>query len=163
MSLFYSFTLISVFIWAMLGLTARARWSRLSKGYSLAVVHGLLTAAASLAVECGLQGARASGAAAVGSAVVALGLQSTGLGVMAHGLSCSAACGIFPNQGSNLLLLHWQADSLSLSHQGIWSLITVDSSCKCHYVEFVCLTFHCASHPPGLLMLRHDTVSFFEG
>ena len=29
------------------------------------------------------------------------------------GLSCSAACGIFPAQGSNLCPLHWQADSLS--------------------------------------------------
>ena len=28
-----------------------------------------------------------------------------------HGLSCSAACGIFPDQGSNLQLLPWQADS----------------------------------------------------
>ena len=31
--------------------------------------------------------------------------------VVAHGLSCSAACGIFPDQGSNLCPLHWQADS----------------------------------------------------
>ena len=31
--------------------------------------------------------------------------------VVAHGLSCSAACGTFPNQGSNLCPLHWQADS----------------------------------------------------
>ena len=37
---------------------------------------------------------------------------------MGHGLSCSAACGIFPHQGSNPHLLHWQADSLPLSHQG---------------------------------------------
>ena len=37
---------------------------------------------------------------------------------MAHGLSCSVACGIFPEQGSNLCLLHRQADSLLLSHQG---------------------------------------------
>lgn len=29
----------------------------------------------------------------------------------AHGLSCLAACGIFPDQGSNLQELHWQADS----------------------------------------------------
>ena len=28
---------------------------------------------------------------------------------MAHGLSCSAACGIFPDQGSNPCPLHWQA------------------------------------------------------
>ena len=26
-------------------------------------------------------------------------------------LSCSVACGIFPDQGSNLCLLHWQVDS----------------------------------------------------
>ena len=38
--------------------------------------------------------------------------------VMAHKLSWSTACGIFPDQGSNLCLLHWQADSLPLSHQG---------------------------------------------
>ena len=28
------------------------------------------------------------------------------------------ACGIFPDQGLNPSLLHWQADSLPLSHQG---------------------------------------------
>ena len=28
-----------------------------------------------------------------------------------HGLSCSAACGIFPDQGSNPCSLNWQADS----------------------------------------------------
>ena len=38
--------------------------------------------------------------------------------VVAHGLSCSVACGIFPGQGSNLCLLHWQADSLPLSYWG---------------------------------------------
>ena len=40
----------------------------------------------------------------------------------AHRLSCSAACGIFPDQGSNLCPLHWQADSLPLHHQGSPSL-----------------------------------------
>ena len=34
-----------------------------------------------------------------------------GLVLMAHGLSCSAACGIFPEQGSNPCSLHWQANS----------------------------------------------------
>ena len=33
-------------------------------------------------------------------------------------LSCPLACGIFPDHGSNACLLHWQADSLSLSHRG---------------------------------------------
>ena len=35
-----------------------------------------------------------------------------------HGLSCSTACGIFPDQDLNLCPLHWQVDSLPLSHQG---------------------------------------------
>ena len=38
--------------------------------------------------------------------------------VVAHGSSCSAACGIFPDQGSNPCPLHWQADSQPLRHQG---------------------------------------------
>ena len=38
--------------------------------------------------------------------------------VVAHGLGCSMACGIFPDQGSNPCTPYWQADSLSLSHQG---------------------------------------------
>ena len=38
--------------------------------------------------------------------------------VVAHGLSCSAACGIFPDQGSNPCPLHRQADSQPLRHQG---------------------------------------------
>ena len=38
--------------------------------------------------------------------------------VVAHGPSCSAACGIFPDQGSNPSPLHWQADSQPLHHQG---------------------------------------------
>ena len=37
---------------------------------------------------------------------------------MAHGLSCSVACGVFPDQGLNLCPLHWLADSYSLHHQG---------------------------------------------
>ena len=42
----------------------------------------------------------------------------TGSVVVAHGPSCSAACGIFPDQGSNPCPLHWQADSQPLCHQG---------------------------------------------
>ena len=50
-------------------------------------------------------------------------LQSTGFRragsvVVAHGPSCSAACGIFPDQGSNPCLLDWQADSQPLCRQG---------------------------------------------
>ena len=37
---------------------------------------------------------------------------------MAHRLSFSTACGIFPDQGSNPRLLRWQVDCSPLSHQG---------------------------------------------
>ena len=47
----------------------------------------------------------------MGSVVVTRGIQSAGSVVVMHGLSCSTACGIFPDQGSNLCPLHWQADS----------------------------------------------------
>ena len=61
-------------------------------------------------------GAWALGAQA--SVVVARGLSSCGSWalerssvVAVHGLSCSVASGIFPDQGSNPCPLHWQADS----------------------------------------------------
>ena len=43
---------------------------------------------------------------------------NTGSIVMVHRFRCSAACGIFLDQGSNPCLLHWQVDSLPPSHQG---------------------------------------------
>ena len=46
------------------------------------------------------------------------GSRSAGSVAVAHRPSCSAACGIFPDQGSNPCALHWQADSQPLRHQG---------------------------------------------
>ena len=46
------------------------------------------------------------------------GSRRAGSVIVAHGPSCSAACGIFPDQGSNLCPLHQQADSQRLRHQG---------------------------------------------
>ena len=71
-----------------------------SRGCSPVAIHGLLSAVASL------------------QQTMDSGLESTGSVVVTHGLSCSEACGIFPDQGLNLHLLHWQADSSPLSHQG---------------------------------------------
>ena len=71
---------------------------RCCSSFSLVVVGGLLIAVASL-VEHSFQGTRAS---VVG----------------ARGISCPVACGIFPDQGSNLCPLLWQVDSLLLHHQG---------------------------------------------
>ena len=50
------------------------------------------------------------------------GSRGAGSVVVAHGPSRSAACGIFPDQGSNLCPLHWQADPQPLRHQGSPSL-----------------------------------------
>ena len=67
-----------------------------SGGSSLVSVHSLLIAVVSL--------------------VRAHRLQNTGSVVVARGLSRPVICGIFSDQGSNPCPLHWQADSLPLSH-----------------------------------------------
>ena len=54
----------------------------------------------------------------VASVVAAPRLYSTGSVVVAHKLSCSVAYGIFPDQGWNPCLLHWQIYSLLVSHRG---------------------------------------------
>ena len=61
------------------------------------------------------------------------GSRCTGSVVVAHGPSCSVACGIFPDQGSNPGPLHWQADSQPLCHQGSPVLFSF-------YVWLLCLT-----------------------
>ena len=45
-------------------------------------------------------------------------LLNTGSVVVADGLSCSKASGIFLDQGLNPCLLHWHAEFLLLNHQG---------------------------------------------
>ena len=57
--------------------------------------------------RCGVRASHCSGFSCCGAQV--LGARASV--VVAHGLSCSAACGIFPHQGSNRCPLHWQADS----------------------------------------------------
>ena len=73
---------------------------------------------ASLVPEHGLQACELQKLCPAGSVVAVSGLQSPGSVAVVQGLSCSAASGIFPGQGSNPRLLHWQADCLPLSHQG---------------------------------------------
>ena len=50
--------------------------------------------------------------------VAAPGVQSVHSIVVTLELGCSVECRIFLNQGSSPCLLHWQVDSLPLSHQG---------------------------------------------
>ena len=56
------------------------------------------------------------------------GSRRAGSVVVAHGPSRSAACGMFPDQGSNPCPLHWQADSQPLRHQGSPSSDATSSS-----------------------------------
>ena len=61
------------------------------------------------------------------------GSRRTGSVVVAHGPRCSAACGIFPDQGSNPCPLHWQADSQPLRHQGSPKLLLFKKSFYYHF------------------------------
>ena len=88
--------------------------------FASSLLCGLFPICGTQASHCG--GVSRWGAQAlecVGSVAAAL-LECTGSIsiVVAHRLSCSAAWGIFPGQGSNSCLLHWQADSSPLGHQG---------------------------------------------
>ena len=65
------------------------------RGYCLVAVCRLLIAVVSIVSKHGLEGTRTS-------AVAPPGLESTGSAVVVQGLSCSAACGIFLDQGMNL-------------------------------------------------------------
>ena len=63
-------------------------------------------------------GSRCAGFSSCGSKALERRLQNAGSAAMAHRPSCSVACGILPDQGSNLCFLHWQVDSQPLRHQG---------------------------------------------
>ena len=78
-----------------------------SGGGSLVVMLRLLIAVASLLVEYGLQGMRAS-------VVAMLGLNSCG----SRALECRLSPFGTQTYGRNPYLLHWQADSLPLSYMG---------------------------------------------
>ena len=66
----------------------------------------------------------------MGSVVVVPGLWSIDSKVVAHGPSCSLTCGICPTYGLNPCLLHWQVDSLPLSHQGSPGLSAAAAAAK---------------------------------
>ena len=121
LSSFYLFIFVSLFI-SVLGGHAEYLWlcgrfsSCSDRGCSLVVVRGLLIAVPALVAGHRLCVRR------VGFRPQQLWLlgcrQSTSSVVVVPGLGFSEAYGIFPTQGSNLCLLHWQVDSLPLSHQG---------------------------------------------
>ena len=119
----FFFLILILFIYlflAALGLRCCARaFSSCSEWELLFLaVCELLNVVASPVAEHGLQAHGLQQLQHPGSIVEACGLQSAGSVVVAHGLSCSTARGIFPDQGSNPRPLHWQADSQPLRHQG---------------------------------------------
>ena len=82
---------------------------------------------------------RAQALGCVGSVVVVPGLESTGSGVLEHGLSCSEACGIFLDKGSNPCPRHWQ---VSCQEDPCFSAF-------CLYVEIHFYAFEGQGHVPG--------------
>ena len=94
----------------------------------------------------------------------ALLLQSTGSRragsvVVVHGLRCSAACGIFPDQGSNPCTLHWQADSQPLRHQGSPSLYffkrCIDNCDVCQNFKTL---LHIGIRSPATFTLKYSNI-----
>ena len=96
-----------------------------SGGYSLVAVRRPLIAVASLIVGHGSEACRRRYVWQVASVGVA------------RGLICSAKGGIFPDQGSNLCLLHWQVDCPPLSYQG--------SPCAC-FERYTCMYTYTHTH-----------------
>ena len=89
--------------------------------HTLVAVHGFLIVVASLAEH---------GSRCRGSVVAAYGLQSSGSVVVVHWLSCSEACGIFPDHGWNPCPLHWQGILNPWTASEVLNLTVLDSVCK---------------------------------
>ena len=70
--------------------------------------------------RCGRRGLLWSRAGLIAVAVLVSGPGpwSTGSAVVAHGLSCPAACGIVPDQGLSSCPLHWQVGSFATEPPG---------------------------------------------
>ena len=113
MFIFYIILFIYVFVLGCAGFSLLRRLFSSCSEWELFldVVCGLLFVVASLVAEDRLWFMPASVVAAGGSVVAVPGLQSTGSIAETHGLSCSKACGIFLDQGLNVSLLYWQANS----------------------------------------------------
>ena len=111
------FSCLMICFWLCWIFTAASAFLAVESGcYFLTVVLGLLLAVTSLVVE---HGSRAPW------------LQHVGSRVAARRLNGSSACGIFPYQGSNPCLLHWQGDCLPPSHQEVLKLLRCGFSPIC--------------------------------
>ena len=108
------FTFLIKKMYLFIGLGCAGSW--LLRGFFFSCgERGLFSGCCVQRSQCGgfsCCGARGRGCAGFSSGSTwAPRLQLPGSRAQSHGLSCSEACGIFPNQGSNPCLLHWQAAS----------------------------------------------------
>ena len=71
---------------------------------------------------------------------------------MVHGLSCSPACRIFLDHGLNPCLLHWQAESLPLSHQGSPQAYITPSVTAFQVFRYITFYTNCLIHPLSLFL-----------
>ena len=110
---FLKFIYLLIYFWLHWVFVAARRLSLVatSSGYSSLQCAGFSLRWLLLLRSTGSRRAGFSSCGTRASVVVARGLQSTGSVLVVHGLSCSTACEIFPDQGLNPCLLHWQADS----------------------------------------------------
>ena len=134
----------------------RAFSSCSKQGLLFVAVHGLLTAVTSLVAEHGLQAHELQQLWNVGSVVVACGLQSAGSVVVAHRLSCPAACGIFSDQGLNPCPLH---DRRILNHYTTREVLQLCSCSKLFsivellYVNFI-RSSYISTDTPAVIFIK---------
>ena len=87
-----------------------------SRGSLFLCLHNFIYWFAESSLLRGLFSAAAIGGYSLGTVLGLLNVVASL--VVAHGLGCSMACGIFPDQGSKPRLLLWQANSLPLRIPG---------------------------------------------
>ena len=88
-------------------------------------------------------------------------LRCTDSVVAEQGFKCSVACGVFPDQGSNPCLLHWQADSLPLSPQGsLMRSFIITLFYRAFSSLFLLFTFFLTVSPFGSLNTQKQNKAF---
>ena len=116
--------------------------------------------------SCGKRGGHSSSRCVGLSLLRPLLLRSTGSRcagsvIVAHGPSCLAACGTFPDQSSNPCPLHWQADSQPLHHQGspVISFIHISVYMSTPIAQFIPPPPPPPCHFPPLVSIRLFSIS----
>ena len=86
--------------------------------------------------SCGVQASHRGGFSYCGTGSGCVGFRSCRARAQEWWCKGLAACGIFPDQGSNSRPLHWQADSYPLCHQAIPKSLFHNSVVSCYFVNY---------------------------